>query len=199
MRSWRTTTAPGSSIYAYLLNNYWHTNYKADQEGRLTFRFVLRPYAREKAADTLRRVLRVGVEAFAATSLRRFSQDNEQPLLVRPVAAGSPILRAPFSVDGPDAVVSSVRYERAGAAFVLRLHNPSERQTSATIVSNDAGSGIRVEVAADDRKTTSVVGGRIVLKPFATAIVRIVRRTRGQKPVAHQGPGNKDAMSNESR
>jgi hypothetical protein len=155
VRSWPTKTAPGSTIYAYLLNNYWHTNYKADQEGPLTFRVVLRPHAGR------------------ASSLRRFGQDCEQPLLVRPVAAGTPVVRAAFSIESAAAVVSSVRYETTAAAFVLRLYNPSERETSARIVSNVAGSGLRVEVAAEDRAATRMVGGRIVLKPFATALVRV--------------------------
>ena len=48
-----------------LLNNYWHTNYKADQQGRLHFRFVLRPH---------------GVEPPLA--VMDLSRDLEQPLVV---------------------------------------------------------------------------------------------------------------------
>lgn len=29
-------------FYAYLMNNYWHTNYKADQSGAVSFRFCIR-------------------------------------------------------------------------------------------------------------------------------------------------------------
>lgn len=30
---WMKTIEPSSSFYSYVMNNYWHTNYKADQEG----------------------------------------------------------------------------------------------------------------------------------------------------------------------
>jgi uncharacterized Fe-S radical SAM superfamily protein PflX len=30
---WMRTIAPSSTLFSYVMNNYWHTNYKADQEG----------------------------------------------------------------------------------------------------------------------------------------------------------------------
>jgi hypothetical protein len=41
---WLDRTLPGSELVGYLMNNYWHTNFKADQAGPVTFRFVLRPH-----------------------------------------------------------------------------------------------------------------------------------------------------------
>src|SRR5690606_4001268 len=31
----------GSSVYSYVLNNYWHTNYPGVQEGELTFAYAI--------------------------------------------------------------------------------------------------------------------------------------------------------------
>jgi hypothetical protein len=70
-RVWRTQAAPGTFLYAYLFNNYWHTNYKADQAGPMTFRFVLRPHA-----------------AFDAAALRRLSDEQDFPLLAVDAAPG---------------------------------------------------------------------------------------------------------------
>ena len=73
----------GTDVYAYLLNNYWHTNYKADQDGPLTFRFLVRPHGR-----------------FDAAALRRFGADRSSrcwPCQPR----GPRRSRAPFRVDGP--------------------------------------------------------------------------------------------------
>ena len=42
--SWLERTLPGSVLVAYLMNNYWHTNFKADQSGPVTFRFVVQPH-----------------------------------------------------------------------------------------------------------------------------------------------------------
>ena len=36
---WLKTLIPSTRFFAYLMNNYWHTNYKADQSGKVCFRF----------------------------------------------------------------------------------------------------------------------------------------------------------------
>ncbi len=68
IRHWRQEPYAGTTVHAYLLNNYWHTNYKADQEGRLRFRFVLRPHGDEPPA-----------------ALMDLTRDLEQPLVVLPI------------------------------------------------------------------------------------------------------------------
>ncbi len=49
IRQWRQEPYAGTTVHAFLLNNYWHTNYKAEQQGLLRFRFVA-PAARRRAA-----------------------------------------------------------------------------------------------------------------------------------------------------
>ncbi|MFM7217211.1 MAG: hypothetical protein ACKO1U_04240, partial [Bacteroidota bacterium] len=36
-KSWRDKPCKSSTLYLYALNNYWHTNYKAEQEGSIRF------------------------------------------------------------------------------------------------------------------------------------------------------------------
>ncbi len=38
---WLTNLKPSSKFFSYVLNNYWETNYKASQEGKITFRYYL--------------------------------------------------------------------------------------------------------------------------------------------------------------
>lgn len=58
---WLSNTLPGGVMVADLMNNYWHTNFKADQDGPVTFRFVIRPHGPFDPAEA---------SAFAA-SIRR--------------------------------------------------------------------------------------------------------------------------------
>ncbi len=37
--AWRRTIVPNGTLFAYAMNNYWHTNYAASQGGAATFRF----------------------------------------------------------------------------------------------------------------------------------------------------------------
>ena len=51
-KAWKTEAKSSSTIYLYALNNYWHTNFKADQEGPITFDIYLKmhgPFNLEEA------------------------------------------------------------------------------------------------------------------------------------------------------
>ena len=53
--AWRRTIVPDGTLFAYAMNNYWHTNYAASQGGAVTFRFRLSLVAPGDAAEPVRR------------------------------------------------------------------------------------------------------------------------------------------------
>jgi len=53
--AWRRTIVPDGTLFAYAMNNYWHTNYAASQGGPVTFRFRLSLVAPGDAAEPVRR------------------------------------------------------------------------------------------------------------------------------------------------
>jgi alpha-mannosidase len=131
IRRWRTAVETGTTVHAYLLDNYWHTNYKADQEGPLRFRFVLRPH---------------GAEADAATSA--FSREVEQPPIVVPAGA-RPATARPLPLRlGPDVLVVSLRPDDDGRTRLVRLLNASDGP-------RDAGAGA-ANVRLEARETRLV-------------------------------------------
>jgi hypothetical protein len=40
-KKWETSGSSSPNIFLYAMNNYWHTNYKADQQGKIRFDFYL--------------------------------------------------------------------------------------------------------------------------------------------------------------
>lgn len=53
-KAWKTEAKSSSTIYLYALNNYWHTNFKADQEGPITFDLYLKMHGPFKLEDARR-------------------------------------------------------------------------------------------------------------------------------------------------
>src|SRR5438270_1406058 len=53
--AWRRTIVPDGTLFAYAMNNYWHTNYAASQGGTVTFRFRISLVAPGDAAEPVRR------------------------------------------------------------------------------------------------------------------------------------------------
>lgn len=105
---WLTRALPGTELIAYAMNNYWHTNFKADQPGPVTFRVVLMPHA-----------------SFDATAATRAALQVSEPPEVLPAEAGQ--VRRPLLALEGDAVVSSVTADSGGGAVSVRLWNPKDR------------------------------------------------------------------------
>lgn len=40
-KTWKESSKSASTLFIYAMNNYWHTNYKADQEGKVQFNITL--------------------------------------------------------------------------------------------------------------------------------------------------------------
>jgi hypothetical protein len=103
---WIKTLEPSTTLYSYVMNNYWETNYKASQDGPTLFRYALRPHA--------------GYDAAAA---QQFGIACSQPLVAVP--AGETAQAAPARVRiMPEGVVATVlKPSDDGQAQILRLFN----------------------------------------------------------------------------
>jgi hypothetical protein len=181
-RTWRTRTAEGPAVYAYLLNNYWHTNYKADQEGPLVFRFALKPHGGSANAGA-----RAGASAVSGSgsstdevAIRQFGAEQEQPLLAYVVLPQAPMPRATFRVQGPGVVVSSIRSGGQQGGVIARLYNASARPATARIIASRPTVPIRVDRIEEDRTAGRLADATIRMRPFATAIVRVVTNDRSR-------------------
>jgi hypothetical protein len=109
-REWLKELAPSTLLFSYAMNNYWHTNYKADQEGPVTLRYAVAPHAGSDVAAAKK----LGLEAAA-------------PLI--PVAAepASPVPAFPLVVTTATFVATSLRPLADGKGWLLRLLNVSDR------------------------------------------------------------------------
>ena len=109
-------------VYAYVMNNYWHTNYLAGQGGETRFRFAIT--SRERT------------DSVAAA---RFGWSASTPLLAVPVLQPNPtapLLDASGSlitVAEPNVIVIGVKQADAGQALIVRLWEVSGQATTARL------------------------------------------------------------------
>ena len=104
-------------LYAYVFNNYWFTNYKAGQGGKLTFRFSL-----------------TSMPKYDPVAASRFGQSVRNPLLA--VASHQPSTHQPFtpiSVSPSNVVIQAVKRAESGEGTIIRLRELSGRDTRATL------------------------------------------------------------------
>ena len=107
-RAWRTEIGLSTRIYSYVMNNYWHTNYKADQEGPATIHYALVPHGERDLG-----------------SCARAGYDVQQPLLLMPArGAIRESLLTVSTVEGRGTVlVPWIDFSSDGRALLLRLFN----------------------------------------------------------------------------
>jgi alpha-mannosidase len=131
---WIERLEPSSTLYSYVMNNYWETNYLAGQEGPTTFRYALRPHG-----------------PFDAAATWRFGVERSQPLIAIPAGTATPVPPPPLRVEARDVVVTSLRPSADGEALMIRLFNPSELPRAATLAWRDAPASVWISSPFEDR------------------------------------------------
>ena len=126
-RLWRKTVEPSSRLFSYAMNNYWHTNYKADQEGRVIFRYAVRPHLGFEAAA----VRRAGMEAARPLIVVEARDGGERRAAAKkgaaPERAAARPLGLPLTVEPSAFAVTSLRPAADGMGIIMRVYNASGR------------------------------------------------------------------------
>ena len=115
-RGWIKSIGPSQTLYSYVMNNYWTTNYRHDQAGVKTFRYSIEPH---RQCD-LGRAAKFGVE-------------RSQPLLVVPVDPESPVQGSLLAVRPEGVMVTAWKPSRDGQAWIVRLFNASGQTQKARL------------------------------------------------------------------
>ena len=111
---------PSQTIYSYVMNNHWFTNYKAEQDGPTTFRYAL-PH---KQYDPI--------------AAQRFGIERSQPLVVASAHSDSPSEKPLVKLDTPDVIVASVKPANDSngehRAWIIRLFAAAGRPANVHFV-----------------------------------------------------------------
>ena len=113
---WMRGLPATQTFYSYVMNNYWHTNYKADQAGPVTFRYGLRPHG-----------------AFAADAAARFGAEAREPLVVAAAAGGAPPSVPLLAVSPAAVLATSLRPGPDPRSWIVALQNPGAEARRVTL------------------------------------------------------------------
>jgi len=113
---WIESIEPSTTLYSYVMNNYWETNYKASQEGPTTFRYSIEPHL-----------------SFDSGKAAKFGTERSQPLIVVPVDKKAPITDSIMKVEPASIIVTAFRPSSDGKDWIVRLFNAGEQPEKATV------------------------------------------------------------------
>ncbi len=114
---WVRQLAPAQTIYSYAMNNYWETNYKADQPGVTQLRYSIIPHGAYDQSQATRQ----GIEC-------------HQPLIAVPVSKDSPSIKSLLLVEPRDVIVTAIKPTTDGKKVAIRLFNSAPEERSATLI-----------------------------------------------------------------
>ena len=143
-----------SNLYSYVMNNYWHTNFKADQEGPTTFRYSIRPHR----------------GLYNQTEAARFGVERNQPLVAIPAWLDGPQPLRPILRIEPDGVVAtSLKPSRDKKALLVRLFAVSGKPER---VEMSWGRPMRVYLSDAAESRGKAVSGPIELPACGIVLLR---------------------------
>ena len=105
-KQWKKKTNLSNTFYSYVMNNYWHTNFKADQEGEVTFRYSIFPHNAFNESDATKR----GIE-------------SNQPFIVSAADANPGELKSLFTLENQNIILSTIKPSMDKKGIMLRLYN----------------------------------------------------------------------------
>ncbi len=113
---WIEKLEPSTTLYSYVMNNYWETNYKAGQEGPTTFRYSIMPHRQ-----------------FDSGKASKFGVEQSQPLIAVPIDKDAPIHHSVLSLEPACVIATAFKPSEDGKAWIVRLFNTDNRPATAKI------------------------------------------------------------------
>jgi alpha-mannosidase len=102
------------TVLSWIMNNYWFTNFKASQGGKLTFRYSITTH-RGPCKNS---------------NAMRFALERANPLILGGASAPQ---RSFLQIENPQAILLAFKQAESGEGFVLRLWNCEESPTKAKV------------------------------------------------------------------
>ncbi|MDP2886696.1 MAG: hypothetical protein Q8P51_16935 [Ignavibacteria bacterium] len=154
-KPWMREIPPAQNFYSYVMNNYWHTNYKADQEGVVSFRYSVRPhgeYRQEEAA--------------------RFGIERRQPLVASRVGGVGTLEGSLYELESDGVLVLSTRPVATGGGWLLYLYNPTPQAQPARLRWNK-NIPVSINVSDSFGRAGEPIEDSFVIPAYGSVYVRV--------------------------
>lgn len=151
---WRSRVGSTQALYAWVMNNHWGTNYRAFQEGPVTFRFILRPHG-----------------VYEPVLASQLAIAASQPLLVVRARGAKPTTAPRLAIAAREVIVTGMKPSDDGRAIIVRLWNAGEKDVS-TAVQWAAPQPRRVTVSDTSEQPSQEIGREIALPAWGALTLR---------------------------
>ena len=117
-KKWKDKGNKTATWFSYVMNNYWHTNFKIDQDSIAVFHYALRPH-----------------DALENNEQEKAAMEFSQPIISFRVKVNVNIPENLFSLSNDKLVVTSITPQAEG--FMVRIFNPENSVQTTSLQWND--------------------------------------------------------------
>ena len=173
---WRKHIEPTQRLYSWALNNHWETNYRAYQDGIITFRYALQPHAAydpvasTKMATGLSQPLIVAQVAGQAAT----AAGNAAATASTTASAGQPNATSRLQLSNQRLVALVLKPSTDGKAWLLTLFNPGDKSESTTLSWNGATGAAHYSNTTEQPQ--EAITGPITVAPQDVVTIRVEKQ-----------------------
>jgi alpha-mannosidase len=151
---WLTKLEPSSTVYSWVMNNHWHTNFPLTQEGPVTFRYRILPHLEYNVVDA-----------------NRFGMEQSQPL-VHVAANDNPKINPIVALDNEKVYVTIIKPLSVNNEMIIRLRSLSEKPEKVNL---SFPSGVRASIFSCPvgEESGDKVTGPVSILPYGMATLRL--------------------------
>lgn len=151
---WLTKLEPSSTVYSWVMNNHWHTNFPLTQDGPVAFRYRLQPHGE---ADIV--------------AANRFGLEQAQPL-VHVMADKNPEVKPVIALDNRAVYVTVLKSTEKDNEMIVRLRSVSDKEETVAL-GFPARRPSAVRLCEVEEIPGRAVGGSLTLRPYGMATLRL--------------------------
>ena len=152
--AWLARLEPSQTLYSYVMNNHWDTNFLPFQSGPTTFRYSLLPH-----------------KAYDAVAAQRFGMERSQPLVAAPARGAAPNGRPFLQLDTPDVIVASIKPSEDRKAIIVRLFEVGGRAANVALNWSDKSRTIWLSNLAEEH-LASLRNGPVAIPAYGLVTLR---------------------------
>lgn len=152
---WETRLPQSSTVYSWVMNNHWHTNFPLTQDGPVTFRYRMLPHAVYNAADA-----------------NRFGLEQAQPLQ-HVMADKDPAVKPLIALDNASVYATVLKSTGNDGELIVRLRSLSAK-TEQVGLDFPARQPVSVSLCGLEEIPGEPVHGKLDMLPYGLATLKIV-------------------------
>jgi len=155
-KEWFSSTSSSSVCYSWAMNNSWHTNFKASQEGVLTFKYSLQAH-----------------NQFDYLSAYKFGVESSQPLHIIYGEGTLETYLPAIKLDSASSlVVTMIKPSKDKNGLIVRIFNPTDK-TGTSYISREGMTKSLFLLSNGDEEEKEQIENKITLNPFAAVTLKI--------------------------